>query len=109
LTLDHVLPARGVGVLEVGHVHVRARVEGVDEHLAIRRPGELDPALLQIRRGDRRDSPVALADMTRFGQEIRELAGVEARLALVARSEQCLPSWVEFAVQARYEVERCRG
>ena len=48
LAFEHVLPGRRVGVLEVGHVHVGARVEGVDEHLAIGRAGQLDPALLQV-------------------------------------------------------------
>ena len=37
--IDHVLPAGGVGILEVGHVHVSAGVEGVDQHLAIGRAG----------------------------------------------------------------------
>ena len=93
LALDHVLPGRRVGVLEVGHVHVGARVEGVDQHLALGRAGQLDPALLQVGRGDGRDPPVAVADVARLGQEVGQLARVEARLALVARLEQRLRAW----------------
>ena len=79
-----------VGVLEVGHVHVGARVEGVDEHLAIGRAGQLDPALLQVGRGDRRDLPIAFADVARLGQKVGQLARVEARLAFVPRLQQRL-------------------
>ena len=45
VALDVVVPARRVRVLEVGHEHLRARVERVDDHLAIDRPGDLDAAI----------------------------------------------------------------
>ena len=109
LALDHVLPGRRVGVLEVGHVHVRARVERVDEHLALGRAGQLDPALLEVGVGDGRDPPVAGADVARFGREVRQLARVQAGLAFVACLQQRLPPRVEFAVQARYELESRPG
>ena len=60
LPVDHVLPRRRVRVLEVGHEDLRAAVQGVDHHLAIGRPGDLDAAVGQIRRR-RRHAPVALA------------------------------------------------
>ena len=50
LALDHVRPGRRVRVLEVGHEHARARVERVDHHLAVGRPGDLDAAVLQVGR-----------------------------------------------------------
>ena len=55
---------RRVRVLEVGHVRIGARVEGVDDHLRVDRAGDLDAAALQRRR-DRRDLPVAVADVLR--------------------------------------------
>ncbi len=48
LALDHVGPARRARVLEVGHVDVRARVERIDNHFAIDRAGDLDPAVEQV-------------------------------------------------------------
>ena len=48
LALDDVAPVRGVGVLEVGQPDPRTGVEGVDRHLAARRPGDLDAAVAQV-------------------------------------------------------------
>ena len=62
LPLDGGVPGRRVSILEIGHEHLRARVERVDDHLAIDGPGDLDAAVQQIRR-NRRDFPVALADV----------------------------------------------
>jgi hypothetical protein len=42
LALDHVRPGRRAGVLEVGHERVRARVQRVDDHLALDGSGDLD-------------------------------------------------------------------
>ena len=47
LALDLVEPVRAVGILEVGHVGVGARVEGVDDHLALDRAGDFDAPALQ--------------------------------------------------------------
>ena len=43
--LDLVAPGRGVRVLEVGHEALGARVERVDDELAVGRPGDLDAAV----------------------------------------------------------------
>ena len=48
LALDDVRPGRRIGVLEVGHEHLRAGVERVDDHLAVDRAGDLDPAVEQV-------------------------------------------------------------
>ena len=50
-----------VGVLEVGHEHPGAGVEGVDHHLGVSRPGDLDPPVGQVGRGGR-DPPLPVAD-----------------------------------------------
>ena len=62
LALDDVGPRRRQRVLEVGHEPARARVQRVDDHLAVDRAGDLDAAVLQVgRRGGH--APVALADL----------------------------------------------
>ena len=48
---------------------------------------------------DRRDRPVALADLARLRQEVRQLAGVEPRLARFPRRQQLLAPRIELLVQ----------
>ena len=48
LAADHVDPVRGVRVLQVGEPDLGARVERVDRHLALGRPGDLDTTVLQV-------------------------------------------------------------
>ena len=68
LAFDAVLPGRRVRVLEVGHEHLGAGVERVDHHLPVDRAGDLDAAVLDLRRHGR-DPPVALADALRLGRK----------------------------------------
>ena len=82
LALDDVAPRRRERVLEVGHEAARARVERVDDHLAVDGPGDLDAAVAAGRRGGGGDLPVALADLARLGQEVERLAGGDPRAAL---------------------------
>ena len=100
-----VRPGRGEGILEIGHEARCARVERVDHHLAIGRPGDLDVPLRERGRR-RRDGPVARADAGRFREEPGPLAGIERGLAGGARLEQPKPRWVERAVEARHERQR---
>ena len=48
LTVEHVVPGRGAGVLEVGHEYPGTGVQGVDHHLAFRRSGDLDASVEQV-------------------------------------------------------------
>ena len=107
LPLDAVLPGGRVGVLEVGHEDARARVERVDDHLAIHRPGDLDAAVLQIGR-DRRDGPCALADLARLRQEVVARASVERCLTFDALLQELDAAVVELAVQRGEEGQRFR-
>jgi hypothetical protein len=70
LALDHVLPQRGVGVLEVGQPDPGAGVERVDGHLAFGRSGHLDPPIGQILWSGC-DLPVAITDAPRFGEKVQ--------------------------------------
>ena len=49
LAADDVRPRRRQRVLEVGHEDPGARVEGVDHHLRLGRPGDLDPPIVEVR------------------------------------------------------------
>ena len=105
LTVDQVRPCRRVGVLEVGHEHASTRVERVDEHLGVGRPGDLHAPVAQVVR-DGRDFPVRFAD--RFGrrQEIGRLARVDALLPFVPGAKQLEAPVAELALQPRDEIER---
>ncbi len=108
LPADHVVPGRRGGVLEVGHVGLRAGIERVDDHLAVvDRAGDLDAAVEQVLR-DRRDLPVALADRLRFGQEVGQLAGIEFLLAFGAGGEEFAAALAELALELRGEGQRLR-
>ena len=70
LAVDEVRPGRRVRVLEVRHEDVRARVERVDDHLAVDRAGDLDAAVEQVG-GERRHGPVAGARLARGRGQLR--------------------------------------
>ena len=103
LAADHVRPRGRVRVLEVGHEAARARVQRVDDHLALGRPGDLDPAVAQRRRGGR-DRPLALARAA-LG-EVERAAGVELGLDPRALREQLAAALVELLVEHGDELER---
>ena len=65
LPLDHVLPGRTIGVFEIGHKGTGTAVERVDDHLAISRTGDLDTAILDVRR-NRRHNPLSNANVFGF-------------------------------------------
>ena len=69
LPVDGILPRGRIGVFEIGHEHVGAGVQRVDDHLPLHRPGDLDAAVLQVGR-NRRHRPFALPDVGRCGQEV---------------------------------------
>ena len=105
LAVDQVRPRRRVGVFEVGHEDASARVERVDEHLGVGRPGDLHAPVAQVTR-DGRNLPVRLADRFGRGQEIRRLARVDALLPLVPGAKQLEAPVAELPLQPRDEIER---
>ena len=108
LALDAVLPGGRVRVLEVGHEHLRARVERVDHHLPVDRPRDLDPAVLDLVRHGL-DPPVALADVVRLRQEVGQLAVAQALGALLAFGEQLATPRAEPPLQLGEELDRVVG
>ena len=79
LAAHDVDPHRRVRVFEIGHEHLRAGVERVDDHLAVDGARDLDAAVLQVlwRRGD---APVAAAHVGGFSKKIRLCSRIEPRL-----------------------------
>ena len=80
-------------VLEVGHEDARARVERVDHHLALDRPGDLDAPVVEVR-GRRRDAPVAVRGCRASGRKSSARAGVEALPARRAGAREQLAARV---------------
>ncbi len=105
LPIDDVVPCGGRGVLQVGHEDLGPGVESVDDHLAVARPGDLDPAILQVvRRGS--DLPVVLANRCGFREESQLGAGIDRGLALFPVLEQLQPTRVEEAMEIGDEGQR---
>jgi hypothetical protein len=99
LAVDHVLPGRGRGVLEIGHVGPDIGVESVDDHLAVGRTGDLDAAVNQARSRGSTLPGVILTDVLSLGEEVEELAIIEGSLAIDTALEESLAGRVEGAVE----------
>ena len=76
LALDHVFPRRAIGVLKVGHEGAGTAVQRIDDHLPVGRAGDFSAPILDVER-QCGHHPVAVADVFRFGQEIRQFACIE--------------------------------
>jgi hypothetical protein len=85
-----------------------SRVQGVDDHLAIDRAGDLDAAVAQVGR-QRRHLPVAAAHVPGFAQEVRQPAPVQVSLQARPPGQQLAAPAVEGPVQGGDEVERLGG
>ena len=72
-------PGGRLAVLEIGHATLHRRVQGVDDHLAINRAGDLHAAVSQIS-GNAADAPVRLANVLGVWQKLGCYAPVEQRL-----------------------------
>jgi len=107
LAADQVFPGRRAGVLEVRHERLHRRVQGVDDHLAIDRAGDLHAPVGKVR-GHRGDAPVACAHRGGVRQKLRQRPLIEQRLAPCARLEQLEAPRVEPPVQARQQLQRER-
>ena len=79
-------PRGRMRILEVRHVDLGPRVEGVDDHLSIHRPGDLDPAVSEVRRGWRYP-PIRFADALGVAPEARR-----SPFRIASRNE---PRWSE--------------
>ena len=98
LPLHHVLPGGRGGVLKAAHVDLHRRVEGIDDHLALHRPGDLHPAVEQIM-GDASNAPLRLADIGGLRIKIRQFARIKARLPRQPLGQQRLERATELTHQ----------
>ena len=76
LALDHVVPGRAIGILEVRHKGAGAAVERIDDHFPISRTGDFDTTILDIGR-HWRDYPTAIAYMLGCGQKVGQRSTIE--------------------------------
>lgn len=95
--------------LKVRHVGPGIRVQGIDDHLTVRRTGDLDAAIDQARGRGRAPPGVVLADMFGLGQEVEQVATVNLGLALDAALQQGLAGAIEGAVQQGQEGDGLLG
>ena len=128
LTFHHVPPGGRVRVFKIRHENLCAGIQRVDNHLAIGRPGDFDPAVLDVAR-DRCTFPVAFADLFRLRQEVEPFALIKPSLPFLpvldgrqalyvtANSEQNIRdavAWAErqsvrIVVQSGADVQRVAG
>src|SRR5215831_13979868 len=100
LPLDIVVPRRRIRVLEVRHEHLRARIERVDDHLAIDGTRYFDPAILDVG-GDGGAGPRSFADGPRFGQEVGQVACIKVSLPCSTPGQELGASPTEGALKLR--------
>jgi len=105
LAFDHVGENGRGRVLEIGHEDLGAGIERIDDHLAIDRTGDLDPAVEKVVR-DLGDGPVAFSYGLCLGEKIGQLAGVEIFLAPHAPRQQIQAPSIETPMQPGDERER---
>src|SRR5437660_1429891 len=108
LALNDVPPRGRVRVLEIGHEHLGARVQGIDHHLPIGRPGDLDPSIVQVR-GKRSDLPRPLTDGGGLRKEVEHVAAIDPNLALSAAMQEILTRPIEVSMQVHEERDGLAG
>src|SRR5262249_50943788 len=109
LTLEGTRPSGRVRILEIGHVTVRPRVERIDDHLAVHRPGNFHATILEVL-WYWLHSPVSLPDRLGFGEELRHLAPIKRFLPQRTLAEQLEPARIELTVELCEKVQcfRCK-
>ena len=109
LSPDDVPPGGARGILLIGQPHLRTRVQGIDRHLRVRRPGDLDPAVLEPGAGAG-DPPLrVLADVGGVVAEARVAAVADLEPAPHAGREPVVAPTAEAGVQRRDEGDGIRG
>ena len=105
LCTHHVGPGGGRRILTVGHEHLGAGVQRVDDHLPVRRAGDFDTPVLQISRNSA-DAPVTLAHSPGFREKVRQRPSVPVLLPFQAGGQQLPPPRIELPVQPGSEGQR---
>lgn len=95
LTIDHVLPGWGAGILEIGHISPDVGVVGIDHHLSVGGAGDLNSAVDKTGGGGGASPSSILTDVLGLGEEIGEDATVDLGLADLSSLEQVLSGGIE--------------
>ena len=94
---------------KISHVAADIRVEGIHNHLPIRRPRNLDPAIDQAGRRPGAAPMGVIPDGLRLGQKVGPLAGIPALLAELALVEELPARGLKGPVQDGEELEGVWG
>ena len=94
---------------KVSHKRLRAAVERVDDHLALRGAGDLDAPVLEAGAGRGTEPGGVGADVLGLSREVERLAGIEALLCGLAGDEEALAGGLEGPVEGSDELECVLG
>ena len=84
-----------------------AGIQCIDHHLAVRGPGDFNPAILQVS-WNGSHTPGAFTDGAGLWEEIRQLTLAETLGACRAQGEQSLPLTLKIPVQLRKKIKGLR-
>lgn len=87
------------GTFKVGHIGPDVAVEGIDNHLAIRRSGDLDSSVDEARCWRSTFPGIIVTDMLGLGKEIGQIALVNLLLADYPSLQKGFPCAVESSVE----------
>ena len=104
LAFDQIRPCRRIGIFEIGHEHRSARVQRIDDHLAVGGAGDLHAAVHKVGRKFRH-LPERTADLGGFGGEIGQPAVIDLHLARAPGFEQLLAAGFEHPGQLHQELD----
>ena len=109
LALNHHVPSRRAGIFKTSHEALRARIERIDDHLAVTWPGDFDATIGQIVRGRAHLPEGIIAHRAGFAGEIDAVAGIPPALVLLTRLEQRAPGRFIHVVKLRDKGQRRIG
>src|SRR5437879_5173155 len=108
LTVDQVLPGRGVSVFKIGHKDSCTRIESVNDRLPVCRPGYFHTAVEQIG-GAGCHSPVSVPDLLCRGKKIGKHARIQLLLEFGPFPEYFEPPFPELPLECCDEIDRFGG
>lgn len=108
LTVEKVVPGRSIRVFEVGHESLGSRVESIDDHLPVRRSGNLNPSILQSRSNSGSSPADILSNVLGLRREGQLSSLVEFSLKSQSSEEELLPLSVKGSMQRSEELESFR-
>lgn len=87
------------GTFKVGHIGPNIAVQGIDNHFAIRRAGDLNPSVNETGSWRSTFPSIVVTDMLGFREEIRQIALIDLLLADHSSLQKRFPGAVECSVE----------